>query len=58
MGPIVAGEWAGWETIGCSMAVAGVGDEICRGPYGEEALLPVNLVLPDPAAGRGDGGVV
>lgn len=54
VGPIVAGEWAGWNVIGCSLAVGGMGQVMRRGPYAEEALLVMDMVLPAATEGRGD----
>jgi predicted amidohydrolase len=44
VGPITAGPWAGRKCIGCSLAVGPDGEPSATGPYGEEALIVVDLV--------------
>ena len=45
VGPVVGGDWDGWRCVGCSLAVGLDGRVLARGPYGEEALLVVDLPL-------------
>ncbi len=46
-GPVTAGEWAGWECIGCSMVVGPDGLVAAQAGYGREELLLI--AIPDPA---------
>ncbi len=56
VGPIVAGPWAGWKCIGCSLVVGPDGKQVVQGPYGVDAEtivhVPVSLV-DRPARGNG-----
>ena len=37
VGNVVGGPWAGWNCIGCSLAIGPNGEEILQGPYGVDA---------------------
>lgn len=57
VGALDAGPWAGRRCVGCSLAVGPGGEILARGPYGEPALIPVDLHLPPvPASGTGIAG--
>lgn len=53
VGRIRGGAWRDWQCIGNSMVVGPDGSVKCRGPYGEEALVEMELRLEDRPA-RGD----
>jgi predicted amidohydrolase len=54
VGPVEAGPWAGRRCVGCSLAVGPGGAVLARGPYGSEALVPVDIPSA-PASARGTG---
>lgn len=43
VGPVTAGEWRGWNCIGCSLVVGPDGGPRVEGPYGAEAELVVEV---------------
>jgi predicted amidohydrolase len=45
VGPVTAGEWAGWRCIGCSMVVGADGEPVAQAAYGTNAeeLLAVHV---------------
>jgi predicted amidohydrolase len=55
VGPITAGPWAGWNCIGCSLAVGPDGKKLVEGPYSkdQESLFYADIELvPRPARGN------
>lgn len=54
VGWITHGPWRGRKVIGCSLAVGPDGNVLARGPYGEAAVIPVEVELL-PQVGKGTG---
>ena len=48
-GPVTAGEWSGWQCIGCSMVVGPDGAPLARARFNSEEMLLVSLPLREPA---------
>ena len=54
VGPITAGPWKNWNTIGCSLLIAADGKEILNGPYGPKAeKILYHTIKPTPRPARG-----
>lgn len=49
-GPVTAGEWCGWNCIGCSMVVNPNGQVAAQAPYGPQAEDLLMVDIPDAAA--------
>ncbi len=45
VGRIEGGSWNGWDCIGCSLAVGADAKVLAKGPYGQEALLFIEIQL-------------
>lgn len=43
VGPVTAGEWSGWQCIGCSLVVGPDGAPLAQAGYGQEELLMVSV---------------
>ena len=43
VGPVTAGEWAGWQCIGCSLVTGPDGTSLAQGQYGAEDLIFVSI---------------
>ncbi len=47
VGPVVGGEWDGWQCIGASLAVGAKGEVLVQAPFGKEAeaLVAIDVAL-------------
>ncbi|MGK0189932.1 MAG: putative amidohydrolase [Verrucomicrobiales bacterium] len=54
VGPITAGPWKNWNTIGCSLLIGPDGKEKLMGPYGKKAeKILYHTIKPTPRPARG-----
>ncbi|MCA9133223.1 MAG: carbon-nitrogen hydrolase family protein [Planctomycetales bacterium] len=54
VGPITAGPWEKWNTIGCSLLIGPDGKEMLNGPYGAKAeKILYHTIKPTPRPARG-----
>lgn len=54
VGPIIAGPWKNWSTIGCSMLIDPDGEQRLSGPYGANAeKILYHTIQPRPRPARG-----
>ncbi len=54
VGPITAGPWKNWNTIGCSLLIGPDGKEMLNGPYGAKAeKILYHTIKPTPRPARG-----